>query len=242
MTNESSPSGISVRRVLVEGFVIVGSILLAFGIDAWWQESREREEVERSLSALHDELIEDREQIASVVQRNEEIIGHLIELLAITQAEVEALTDSMAVEVLLATGQQAVYTPSRAALDAMLSSNVLEDVPDIGLRRDISAWPGLTSRTERQADAVGLATRQLSDRGTELEYYDDFVVCRSQGSCDIQGMLSVAAEDEYYRGKVANKIFVLEVYAGMVGALRGPLEELISQLPGGDGGEADSGS
>jgi len=39
------------RRVFVEGGVIVGSILLAFGIDAWWERRQERE---REIVALRD--------------------------------------------------------------------------------------------------------------------------------------------------------------------------------------------
>ncbi len=38
-------------RVLVEGVVIVGSILLAFGIDAWWK-GREERRAERLLALL----------------------------------------------------------------------------------------------------------------------------------------------------------------------------------------------
>ena len=39
-------------RVFVEGVVIVGSILLAFGIQAWWDESQEREEEQEALAGL----------------------------------------------------------------------------------------------------------------------------------------------------------------------------------------------
>ena len=39
-------------RVLVEGVVIVASILLAFGIDAWWEQRQDREEERRILQAL----------------------------------------------------------------------------------------------------------------------------------------------------------------------------------------------
>jgi hypothetical protein len=41
-------------RVFVEGVVIVGSILLAFGIDAWWEERQEG--VEELLKVLRPEL------------------------------------------------------------------------------------------------------------------------------------------------------------------------------------------
>ncbi len=39
-------------RVFVEGVVIVGSILLAFGIQAWWDEREERVAEAEYLTAL----------------------------------------------------------------------------------------------------------------------------------------------------------------------------------------------
>ena len=39
-------------RIFVEGVVIVGSILLAFGIDAAWEGRQEREEERESLELL----------------------------------------------------------------------------------------------------------------------------------------------------------------------------------------------
>jgi hypothetical protein len=39
-------------RVVVEGVVIVGSILLAFGIDAWWDERTVRNDVAEALAAV----------------------------------------------------------------------------------------------------------------------------------------------------------------------------------------------
>jgi hypothetical protein len=39
-------------RVLIEGVVIVGSILVAFGIDAWWQDRAERQAERDALAGL----------------------------------------------------------------------------------------------------------------------------------------------------------------------------------------------
>ncbi len=39
-------------RVFVEGVVIVGSILLAFGLQAWWEGRQERAEERQALEAL----------------------------------------------------------------------------------------------------------------------------------------------------------------------------------------------
>ncbi len=43
-------------RVFVEGVVIVVSILLAFGLQAWWDGRQEREEQEAYLTAVSGEL------------------------------------------------------------------------------------------------------------------------------------------------------------------------------------------
>ena len=50
-------------RFLLEGVVIVGSILLAFGIEAWWAERQERAEEQRLLQNLHEEFVETRESV-----------------------------------------------------------------------------------------------------------------------------------------------------------------------------------
>ncbi len=39
-------------RVFVEGVVIVASILLAFGIEAWWEGVQERQEEQEALRGL----------------------------------------------------------------------------------------------------------------------------------------------------------------------------------------------
>jgi hypothetical protein len=46
-------------RVFVEGVVIVGSILLAFGIEAWWDGRQERQEVAQSLELIARDLERD---------------------------------------------------------------------------------------------------------------------------------------------------------------------------------------
>ena len=59
-------------RVFVEGVVIVGSILLAFGLQAWWEERIERAEEERiervGLELMHADLVADTFEIKSVIR------------------------------------------------------------------------------------------------------------------------------------------------------------------------------
>jgi hypothetical protein len=63
------------KRVAVEVFTIVGSILLAFAIDAWWDESRDREDAEIVLTSLHEELV----QIEEVITWHDQFVGAIRE-------------------------------------------------------------------------------------------------------------------------------------------------------------------
>lgn len=59
------------RRALIEGFVIVVSILLAFGIDAAWETSRERAEEAQFLADLRDEFDANRTALRVVIAERE---------------------------------------------------------------------------------------------------------------------------------------------------------------------------
>jgi hypothetical protein len=45
-----------VRRLIAEGVVIVASILLAFGLDAWWDATQQSRETADLLAALDEEF------------------------------------------------------------------------------------------------------------------------------------------------------------------------------------------
>lgn len=54
----------SVRSLVLEAAVIVTSILLAFGIDAWWDGRQQREEVTQSLEVVRRDLVDMEAQLA----------------------------------------------------------------------------------------------------------------------------------------------------------------------------------
>lgn len=54
-------------RVFLEGAVIVGSILLAFALDAWWDERSRRGELRSQLDAVVAEMESTREALRAVL-------------------------------------------------------------------------------------------------------------------------------------------------------------------------------
>lgn len=61
--------------------VIVGSILLAFGIDAWWDEQQERREGDRIVLALERDLVETRADLLGTVADMEAVEDTIMLLL-----------------------------------------------------------------------------------------------------------------------------------------------------------------
>jgi hypothetical protein len=56
------------QTVVVEALAIVVSILLAFSIDAWWTERKERDIEHAALLELRSDLVESRDQLARVLR------------------------------------------------------------------------------------------------------------------------------------------------------------------------------
>ncbi len=59
------------KRISIEAAAIVGSILLAFSIDAWWEERHERIDETEQLARLHVEFTRNIERIDERVWESE---------------------------------------------------------------------------------------------------------------------------------------------------------------------------
>ena len=77
-------------RVFVEGVVIVGSILLAFGLQAWWEGRQEQGEVGRDLMSVAQELRVNRESVLWQLDEMERKLLGSAEVLRILEADRDA--------------------------------------------------------------------------------------------------------------------------------------------------------
>lgn len=64
-------SAVTVRRMTVESMAIVGSILLAFAIDAWWENSKESQRRIALLGDLKTEVVANIERIERNIEAQE---------------------------------------------------------------------------------------------------------------------------------------------------------------------------
>lgn len=126
--------------------MIIASILLAFGIDAWWQERQQLQAERQQIRALTADFTENlrlleerREQVQSYVDG----LGQLLELLRSSPPGGEITVPGSSVAALV----RGIGTidPVRGTLDAMIGSGSLDQLSDADLRAALAEWPSLVS-------------------------------------------------------------------------------------------------
>jgi hypothetical protein len=135
------PSG--VPRVLPEVLAIILSILIAFGIDAWWQDRRERESEQAALESLHAEFSQNLIELDTMVQAHRDRITYAERLLALSRADSldpNPLTmDTLIYHTFVSAGS---YNARQGVLSALLASGDLGLIEDQGLRERLGSWSG----------------------------------------------------------------------------------------------------
>ena len=136
---------IRAKRLIIEGLTILLSILTAFGIDAWWDWSRDRGDEAELLGQLRAEFGANLEVMDETVYRHERSISSGESLLGMVRT-----TPDVAVEAQLDTLFRwalwpAHYNPATGALDATISSGRLDLIRNDTLRNRLAGWDGVLS-------------------------------------------------------------------------------------------------
>ncbi len=136
-----SPGGIPWERVSIEAFVIVGSILLAFAIDAAWDKRLKSADESVLLESIRTDMLSNRAEIERVVGINRRNIRSYVAFIGSSPTELGTLEADSAVVLLQGLLPTALFTPFDGSLRGMdrsiLSSHEV--------RRTLGAWEGLAA-------------------------------------------------------------------------------------------------
>jgi len=133
-------------RVLVEGVVIVASILLALAADAWWDERQDLAEERRILTALSIEFAANRERFDTLVAVHEGVRQAALAVLdAAANPEVEIPRDS-ADYLLSDILWGGAVTWVTGATDALMATGDLALIRNEALQSRLAAWPRILDR------------------------------------------------------------------------------------------------
>ena len=137
------------------GLVIVVSILLAFAIDALWDERQERLEEREVLAALLAEFQLNRTEAAEVIESHE--LGRLrvAALAQMTAADAGALSSDEADEILAALANPRTFDPIRGTVDSLIGAGQFNIIQDRRLRESLISFINLSE--DAVEDAAYLA-------------------------------------------------------------------------------------
>jgi hypothetical protein len=128
-------------RVFIEGVVILGSILLAFGIEAWWSERQDAGEELRLLSAVHEDMQANLAQVAENAAYHTAAEAAERQILTLAGADPATLSlqavDTLLADILWWQGSQHWQT---GALDALTLGGKIDIIRNEELRHTLASW------------------------------------------------------------------------------------------------------
>jgi hypothetical protein len=131
----------SIRFLATELLVVVGGILIAFSLDAWWDGRKLVRWETGQLQALHDEFSRNLSQFESMEQNHgraaESVFSMLMKVSEAPVGTELVFADSVLYH-LVNWRTTDVFT---GTLDALLASGQLNQISDAGTRRLLAEWP-----------------------------------------------------------------------------------------------------
>jgi hypothetical protein len=203
------------RRTLLEGVVIIASILIAFSLDAWWDRLGRAEHEREALRALAEELRGAAVELDSVIAFNQHRVeaGHYF--LSLSPADVAGLESDNVTLALAGMGGGLTFDPSLGATNAIISGG-LDLVRDADVRAQIAAWPGMM--TEIAIDQAAIAERweKVSDTSVRAGFADALFLLSPEDTAGARALAREALATEEMRQRVA----------ALARSIRGLLDEL----------------
>ena len=128
-------------RVFVDGVVIVGSILLAFALDAGWDNRNREDELREQLEVVVREMESARDAIQRALDVHD-INAHLAEYLTSALGRVPDGSEVVVSDTLIGPlFPQVTADVTTGSLNAFIAAGGLELIEDVEIRRQLLDWP-----------------------------------------------------------------------------------------------------
>jgi hypothetical protein len=142
----------SAKGLVVDVVAIVLSILLAFAIDAWWDERQERAEEREALESLHVEFKFNRNEVASVILTHETAVQSVAMLMEMGQEEILALSAEDVQQHMRFLANPRTFDAVRGTVDALTSSGKLGLLQDRELRQALTTFVNILEDAAEDRD------------------------------------------------------------------------------------------
>ena len=190
------------------------SILLAFAIDAWWEERSDHIRLTGAIQNIAAEVSDARDEIENAVARNTFRIEGIRRFLSIEPDELLAIPEES-----LLSFDGVFYTPSPFdtsgyALQGLLAGGNLDIVPDDELRSALIAWAQLPSEIERDyAEALHLSMglfERMATHGVYTAFRNETGDLQIPGDVNLRDSLVSLRRDREVTEALAQLLFYCE--------------------------------
>lgn len=129
------------KRMLIEGATIVGSILLAFSIDTWWDGLNEKKLKNALIEVLRSDLETSRKQYEFIAGRHKHVQKSLEEILTWAENGSVPEDDLVRFDSLVgSTFNRQIFDPTTGSIDAILSSGRFDIIENPELISQLTKW------------------------------------------------------------------------------------------------------
>lgn len=199
--------GILNRHVIVEGIVIVLSILLAFGIDALWAQYQEQLEEDGVLASLESDYAANLRSVNWIIEAHTEFGNRVATLIRLTPEEIRALSQKEVSEMMLALSNPWTFDPVRGTTDALVYGGRLTILSDPKLRKSLVTFLNMVSDSHEDVAYIMQGAQDLwlveiehggpwSDPVTEIGHAGDIPVPAFVPKATAEDLLRVRSDPE----------------------------------------------
>jgi len=142
------------RRGVVDAVLILASILVAFWIDAWWEDRQAMHLESDALSAVHVEVEENLRRLEQIKSINERYLDDVDRFLRAAPDELRSLPPDAVRSWIGSLYRPSTFEPDRAAASVLATLPVSSSRGSAEARRLVSRLQSQLERTERVAGGV----------------------------------------------------------------------------------------
>ena len=147
--NMTETTKIAWNRIAIEAIAIVGSILLAFGIQAWWDAAIEREREGELLGALLDDFQITKSNLVNGLNFHTAVRARNERLLEVATSGGKDVSESEFDRLLLdISWWDSIYPFTTGALNSAIAAGEFAIIRSDELRRLIAGWPTIIAIVE----------------------------------------------------------------------------------------------
>lgn len=213
-------------RVLVEGVVIVVSILLAFGIEAWWDGVQEQAAEQELLASLEQDMLNNRAEVEGVLDFHQRADDALRVFLSMTPEALGTLPEDSASSLLQSLFNMSTFTP----FEGTLRTADLSLVGDNQLREAVGSWIGMAANV---SEDVPLMLQGWKDSYSGMEstalIRDMGYAVPSDGPTAPLALAGLRNDEEFLRSRLTHQ-YVLNVDREKSGVLLDQTNELLELI------------